>query len=75
MELIMNRESKEVANEINAYLRQFDREQLLELGAKLYEMAKKQCQTGFDDRGQPVTREHLSTLNKMRKILKDRDAS
>ncbi|WP_316656181.1 MULTISPECIES: hypothetical protein [Ralstonia] len=75
MEPIMNRESQKDAGEINAYLRQFDREQLLELGAKLYEMAKKQCQTGFDDRGQPVTQEHFRTLNEMRKILNDRGAS
>ncbi|NMV42057.1 hypothetical protein [Ralstonia insidiosa] len=71
----MNRASKTGANEINTYLRQFDREQLLELGAVLYEMVKKQCQTGFDDRGQPVTKKHFAALNGMRKILKDRDAS
>lgn len=75
MELIMNRKLKKDAEELSTYLGQFDREQLLELGAKLYKMAKKQCQTGFDDRGQPVTQEHFRTLNEMRKILNDRGAS
>lgn len=69
----MNRQSKTSAGEINAYLRQFDREQLLELGAVLYEAAKKQYQTGFDDSGRPVTTKHFEILNKMRKILKEND--
>lgn len=70
----MNRQSQKYIGEINAHLRQFDREQLLELGAVLYEAAKKQYQTGFDDSGRPVTTKHFEILNKMRKILNEKDA-